>query len=144
MNQYVIQRDLPGAGKLTEEQLADISTRSVEVLATMTGIEWVHSYVTTDRIYCVYFAENESLVLDQVGDSAGGGNRPGGFGGIDCARPAVPGNHPGFPGRSGTAGLRVGAAGRLKQRSCGLVCRLLELFAAGCSCMRWATLPMQL
>ena len=52
-------------GKLTGEQLADISTRSVEVLATMTGIEWVHSYVTTDRIYCVYFAENESLVLER-------------------------------------------------------------------------------
>lgn len=66
MNQYVIQRDLPGAGNLTEEQLADISTRSVEVLATMTGIEWVHSYVTTDRIYCVYFAENEALVLEHA------------------------------------------------------------------------------
>lgn len=66
MNQYVIQRDLPGAGRLTEEQLADISTKSVEVLATMTGIEWVHSYVTTDRIYCVYFAENEALVLEHA------------------------------------------------------------------------------
>ena len=66
MNQYVIQRDLPGAGSLTAEQLEDISTRSVEVLAEMTGIEWVHSYVTTDRIYCVYFAENEALVLEHA------------------------------------------------------------------------------
>ena len=66
MNQYVIQRDLPGAGSLTAEQLEDISTRSCEVLREMSGIEWVHSYVTTDRIYCVYFAENEDLVLEHA------------------------------------------------------------------------------
>jgi hypothetical protein len=66
MNQYVIQRDLPGAGSLSAGQLADISTRSVEVLQEMSGIEWVHSYVTTDRIYCVYFAENEALVLEHA------------------------------------------------------------------------------
>jgi hypothetical protein len=66
MNQYVIQRDLPGAGSLSAEQLADISTRSVAVLADMRGIEWVHSYVTSDRIYCVYLAENESLVLEHA------------------------------------------------------------------------------
>ena len=50
--------------------------------------------------------------VDEVGDAAGGGDRPGGFGGVDGARPAVPGNHPGFPGRSGAAALRVGASGR--------------------------------
>jgi len=67
MARYVIERDLPGAGALTAEQLADISTRSCEVLQGLgPTIEWIESYVTDDRIYCLYAAPNEALVLQHA------------------------------------------------------------------------------
>lgn len=63
MTTYVIERDIPEAGNLTQEQLAGISKKSNEVLSEMgAGIEWLHSYVTDNKVYCVYKAENETLL----------------------------------------------------------------------------------
>ena len=63
MPEYVIERDVPGAGQLTEEQIRDISVRSLEVLKGLgPQIQWLHSYVTDDRIYCVYHSADEALV----------------------------------------------------------------------------------
>jgi hypothetical protein len=61
MHKYVIERDLPGAGKLSASELQAASQKSREVLRTMgTKIQWVQSYVTDDKLYCVYLAENEA------------------------------------------------------------------------------------
>jgi hypothetical protein len=61
MQKYVIERDLPGAGKMSASELAAISQKSNEVLRGMgPKIQWVQSYVTDDKIYCVYLAENEA------------------------------------------------------------------------------------
>ena len=67
MPKYVIERDIPGAGKLTAEQLNGISQKSCGVLTAMgPKIQWLHSYVTTDKIYCVYIAANEALVREHA------------------------------------------------------------------------------
>ena len=64
---YLIERDIPDAGKLTPEQLKAISQKSVGVLKDMgPGIEWVQSYVTGDKIFCVYKAENEDLIREHA------------------------------------------------------------------------------
>jgi hypothetical protein len=64
MKRYVIERDLPGAGKLTTEQIRTASQGSVKALSDLgTGIQWMRSHVTKDRIYCEYLAENEALVI---------------------------------------------------------------------------------
>jgi hypothetical protein len=71
MHKYVIERDLPGAGKLSPSELRAISQKSREVLRSMgTKIQWVQSYVTDDKIYCVYLAENEADILSHA--KAGG------------------------------------------------------------------------
>ena len=71
MPQYVIEREIPGAGKLEKAELQGISQKSCGVLKDMgTGIEWVHSYVTGDKVYCVYNAENEDLIKQHA--STGG------------------------------------------------------------------------
>lgn len=63
MPKYVIEREIPGAGALTSEQLKGISQTSCGVLRNLgTEIQWVHSYVTTDKIYCVYVAPNVEMV----------------------------------------------------------------------------------
>jgi hypothetical protein len=67
MPKYVIEREIPGAGKLTPEQLKGISQTSCGVLSKMgSQIQWVHSYVTTDKIYCVYIAPNEEMVREHA------------------------------------------------------------------------------
>jgi len=67
MPKYVIEREIPGAGKLTSEQLHAISQKSCGVLAKLgPQIQWVHSYVTDDKIYCVYIAPNEQLVREHA------------------------------------------------------------------------------
>jgi predicted Rdx family selenoprotein len=64
---YLIERQIPGAGALTQEQLQQISSRSNSVLATLgPDIQWVQSYVTPDAIYCVYIAANEQIVRDHA------------------------------------------------------------------------------
>jgi uncharacterized protein DUF4242 len=63
MPKYVIEREIPGAGKLTAEQLQGIAQKSCSVLRNMgPQIQWLHSYVTDDKIYCVYIAPNEESV----------------------------------------------------------------------------------
>ena len=67
MPKFIIERELPGAGALTAEELQGISHKSNEVLASMAPrVQWQHSYVTTDKIYCVYVAEDESLVWEHA------------------------------------------------------------------------------
>ena len=67
MKTYLIERDIPGAGKLTPEQLKAISKTSCNVLKEMgPQIEWIQSYVTGDKIFCVYKAENEELIREHA------------------------------------------------------------------------------
>lgn len=67
MPKYVIERDIPGAGKLTAEQLKGISQKSCGVLRELgPAVQWVESYVTGDRVYCVYIAENEELLREHA------------------------------------------------------------------------------
>ena len=63
MPKYVIEREIPGAGKLTPAELKSISQKSCGVLSSLgPSVQWVHSYVTPDKLYCVYNATDESLV----------------------------------------------------------------------------------
>jgi len=65
MPEYVIEREVPGAGKLTEEQIREVSLKSLEVLKDLgPKIRWLHSYVTDEKIYCVYFAPDEELIRE--------------------------------------------------------------------------------
>ena len=67
MQKYVIERDLPGAGKLSPSELQAISKKSREVLHGMgTKIQWVQSYVTDNKIYCIYIAPNEEMVQEHA------------------------------------------------------------------------------
>lgn len=67
MKTYVIEREIPGAGKLTPEQLKGISQASCSVLKEMgTSIQWVQSYVTGNKLYCIYKAENEELIREHA------------------------------------------------------------------------------
>jgi len=67
MPKYIIEREIPGAGKLTQEQLKGISQVSCGVLSKMgPQIQWVHSYVTGDKIYCIYIAPNEEMVREHA------------------------------------------------------------------------------
>lgn len=71
MPRYVIERELPGAGQLSERDLIAISKKSSKVLKEMgPAIQWDHSYVTGDKIFCVYIAENEDL-LREHGEKGG-------------------------------------------------------------------------
>ncbi len=67
MPKYVIEREIPGAGKLTSEELKEISEASCNVLRKMgSEIQWIHSYVAEDKIYCVYVAPNEEMVREHA------------------------------------------------------------------------------
>jgi hypothetical protein len=67
MPKYVIERDIPKAGSLTPQQIRDISQKSCSVLQNLgPQIQWVHSYVTDDKIYCVYIAPNEEMVKEHA------------------------------------------------------------------------------
>jgi len=67
MPKYVIEREIPGAGKLSREQLQAISQKSCSVLRSLgPEIQWVESYVVDDRIYCVYIAPNEELIREHA------------------------------------------------------------------------------
>ena len=67
MPKYIIERDIPGAGKLTPQDLQGISQKSCGVLRSMgPQIQWVQSYVTGDKIYCVYIAPNEETVREHA------------------------------------------------------------------------------
>ena len=67
MPKYVIEREIPGAGQLTPEQLQAISQKSCGVLKNLgPQIQWVESFVTDNKIYCVYIAPNEALVREHA------------------------------------------------------------------------------
>ncbi|HXM72293.1 MAG TPA: DUF4242 domain-containing protein [Candidatus Dormibacteraeota bacterium] len=67
MPKYVIERDLPGAGDLSAEQLRTISQKSNKVIADLgPEIHWLHSYVTDDKLYCVYVAPDEDIILEHA------------------------------------------------------------------------------
>ena len=63
MPKYVIERELPSAGKLTDEQIQGISQKSCQVLDRLgPQIQWVESYVTDDKIYCIYISPNKEMI----------------------------------------------------------------------------------
>ncbi|MCX6159313.1 MAG: DUF4242 domain-containing protein [Ignavibacteriae bacterium] len=67
MPKFIIEREIPNAGELNAEQLKSISQTSCVVLKNMgPQIQWVQSYVTTDKIYCVYLAPNEEMILEHA------------------------------------------------------------------------------
>lgn len=67
MPKYVIERDIPGAGSLSAEQLQGISQKSCGVLNELgPSVQWVESFVTADKIYCVYIAPNEDAVREHA------------------------------------------------------------------------------
>ena len=67
MPKYVIEREIPGAGNLTAQDLQAISQKSCGVLNELgPKIQWVHSYVTDNKIYCVYIAPNKEIVLQHA------------------------------------------------------------------------------
>jgi hypothetical protein len=67
MPQYVIEREVAGAGSLSESQIREISLQSLQTLKDMgPQIQWLHSYVTEDKIYCVYLAPDESTIREHA------------------------------------------------------------------------------
>jgi cell division inhibitor SulA len=67
MPRYVIERNLPGAGKLTPEEIRGVAQKSCGVLKELgSDIQWLESYVTEDKIYCVYVAPDEALIREHA------------------------------------------------------------------------------
>jgi hypothetical protein len=67
MPEFVIEREIPGAGDLTEAELREVSRKSVSVLKEMgSQIRWLHSYVTGNKVYCVYFALDEATIVEHA------------------------------------------------------------------------------
>jgi hypothetical protein len=67
MPQFVIEREIPGAGSLSDSQLREVSLRSLEALEGMgPQIQWLHSYVTEDKVYCVYLAPDENSIREHA------------------------------------------------------------------------------
>ncbi|MGA7189029.1 MAG: DUF4242 domain-containing protein [Candidatus Acidiferrales bacterium] len=67
MPKFVIEREIPGAGNLTDAQLREAAQKSVSVLKAMgTEIQWLHSYVTGDKVYCVYLAPDEATIRENA------------------------------------------------------------------------------
>lgn len=76
MPKYVIERDIPEVGKSTPEQIRAISQKSCSVLQNLgPQIQWLHSYVTDDKIYCVYIAPNEEMVRKHANQGGFPANR---------------------------------------------------------------------
>lgn len=67
MPQFVIEREVPGAGALSETQIRDLALRSLKTLTEMgPQIQWLHSYVTEDKVYCVYLAPDEDSIREHA------------------------------------------------------------------------------
>jgi cell division inhibitor SulA len=67
MPKFLIEREIPGAGKMTEAELHEVALRSVEVLKELAPqIQWLHTYVTDDKVYCVYLAPDESIIREHA------------------------------------------------------------------------------
>ncbi|MGC2182744.1 MAG: DUF4242 domain-containing protein [Terriglobales bacterium] len=67
MPRFVIEREVPGAGALSETQIRDLALRSLKTLTEMgPQIQWLHSYVTEDKVYCVYLAPDEDSIREHA------------------------------------------------------------------------------
>jgi hypothetical protein len=67
VTQFVIEREIPGAGALSETEIRDISLHSLQTLKDMgPQIQWLHSYVTEDKVYCVYLAPDEDSIREHA------------------------------------------------------------------------------
>jgi hypothetical protein len=67
MPKFVIEREVPGASKLTEAELQEISLKSLEVLRQLgPDIQWMQSYITEDKIYCIFFASDDGLIFEHA------------------------------------------------------------------------------
>jgi hypothetical protein len=75
MPKFLIEREIPGAGKLTPTELQGVSQKSCGVLRTMPQVQWVESYVTDDKIYCVYIAPDEQAVREHASKGGFPANR---------------------------------------------------------------------
>jgi len=76
MPKFVIEREIPGAGKLSPQELQGVSQTSCGVLQQMgPAIQWVHSYVTDNKIYCVYIAPNEEMIREHASKGGFPANR---------------------------------------------------------------------
>ncbi len=76
MPKYLIERELPGAGKLSPAELKAIAQKSCGVIRNIgPSIQWIESYVTDDKIYCVYFADSEALVRQHAKEGGFPANR---------------------------------------------------------------------
>ena len=76
MPKYVIEREIPGAGNLSAQELQGISQKSCDVLRNLgPQIQWVESYVTGDKIYCVYIAPNEEIIREHASQGGFPANR---------------------------------------------------------------------
>jgi hypothetical protein len=76
MPKYVIERDIQGAGKLKPQELQAVSQKSCGVLRNLgPSVQWLHSYVTDDKIYCVYIAPNEDMVRRHAAEGGFPANR---------------------------------------------------------------------
>ncbi|MDX6530298.1 MAG: hypothetical protein QOH41_2588 [Blastocatellia bacterium] len=76
MPKYVIEREIPGAGDLSPQELQAVSQNSCSVLQNLgPQIQWVHSYVTGDKIYCVYIAPNEEMIREHASQGGFPANR---------------------------------------------------------------------
>jgi hypothetical protein len=65
--QFVIEREIPGAGRLSESQIREMSLLSLQALEAMgPQIQWLHSYVTEDKVYCVYLAPDEDSIREHA------------------------------------------------------------------------------
>jgi hypothetical protein len=67
MPKFVIEREIPGIGQLSDSEIREIARKSNEVLAGLgPSIQWLHSYVTGDKMYCVYIAPDEAMVIEHA------------------------------------------------------------------------------
>jgi hypothetical protein len=66
MPKFVIEREIPGAGTLSERDLKAVSQKSCRVLRDLPEVQWLQSYVTADKLYCVYIAPNAELIREHA------------------------------------------------------------------------------
>ena len=66
MPKFVIEREIPGAGQLTDAEIQAISQKSCDVLRQLPDVQWIHSYVTDDKIYCIYIAPDAEAVREHA------------------------------------------------------------------------------
>lgn len=76
LKKYVIEREIPNAGKLSQKELKDISKKSCDVLRNLgPDIQWLQSFVTPEKIYCVYIAPNEEIIRKHAAEGGFPANR---------------------------------------------------------------------